>query len=325
MTLHVYIPHPWEDHAMERLRSTLGEGIRISMGVELPDPADYRLLVAGRPSREALEASSALEALVIPFAGLPGITKDIMADFPHVAIHNLHHNAVPTAEMAMALMLTAAKKVIPFDRTLRAHDWRPRYEEKASFLLRGKTLLILGFGAVGRAVADRARGFGMKVVAVRRGEDSKPGEAVEVVPAARLREALPRADVIVLCLPATAETEGLLGEEELGLLPKGAILVNVGRGRTVREEPLFRALEEGRLQAAGIDVWYEYPKSREATANTPPSAFPFHTLETVVMSPHRAGHVAEDPLLRSEHLAELLNAAARGETLPNRVDPSVGY
>ncbi|MHC4597512.1 MAG: NAD(P)-dependent oxidoreductase [Planctomycetota bacterium] len=325
MDLHVYLPHPWEDHAMEHLRTILLDEIRLSTGPELPEPADYVVIVAGRPTREALEASPALAALIIPFAGLPSITKTLMAEFPRVAIHNIHHNALPTAEMAMALMLSAAKKLIPFDRNLRAHDWRPRYEEKASFLLRGKTLLVLGFGAVGRAVAEMARGFGMKIVAVRRREPSGAEGGAEVFPVSRLHEVLPRADVVALCLPATDGTEGLLGGEELALLPDGAILVNVGRGRTVEEEPLFLALEEGRLFGAGIDVWYEYPKSREGAANTPPSAFPFYTLESVIMSPHRAGHVAEDPLLRSEHLAELLNAAARGETLPNRVDPAAGY
>ncbi|MHC4780779.1 MAG: 2-hydroxyacid dehydrogenase, partial [Planctomycetota bacterium] len=69
----------------------------------------------------------------------------------------------------------------------------------------------------------------------------------------------------------------------------------------------------------------EYPKSREGAADTQPSQFPFGELENVVMSPHRAGHVREDPLLRSEHLSELLLAAARGEEMPNRVDRETGY
>jgi phosphoglycerate dehydrogenase-like enzyme len=140
-----------------------------------------------------------------------------------------------------------------------------------------------------------------------------------------LREQLSRANVVLVCLPATEETEAFLGAEDLAVLPEGALLVNVGRGRTVEETALFEALQSGRLFGAGIDVWYEYPKSKETISNTPVSKHPFFELDTVVMSPHRAGHVAEDMRLRAEHLARLLNAASRGEEVPNPVDLGAGY
>jgi phosphoglycerate dehydrogenase-like enzyme len=117
----------------------------------------------------------------------------------------------------------------------------------------------------------------------------------------------------------------MVGEAELALLPPGAVLVNVGRGAIVREEALYHALREGRLAAAGLDVWYRYPTSEAEAVDAAPSAFPFHELDNVVMSPHRAGHVAEDDDLRMKALAELLNAAARGEPMPNRVDLEAGY
>ncbi|MFN2168962.1 MAG: hydroxyacid dehydrogenase, partial [Anaerolineae bacterium] len=77
--------------------------------------------------------------------------------------------------------------------------------------------------------------------------------------------------------------------------------------------------------AAGLDVWYRYPEDKAARSNTPPAAYPFHELDNVVMSPHRAGHTAEAETLHLEHLARLLNAAARGEPLPNPVDLEAGY
>jgi len=323
--MQVFLPNPFKPEAMERLFSLLDPGVKIITGPELPEPAGYRVLVSGRPSEEVLDASPALELLVIPFAGLPVTTKELLADFPDIAVHNLHHNAAATAEMAVALMLTAAKRIVPFDRDLRKHDWGPRYEDLPSMLLEGMTVLILGYGTVGRRVARVARGLGMRVMALRRGGSPAWDGEVEVHPREALHALLPRAQVIVVCLPATEETEGFLGEEELALLPEGALLVNVGRGRTVAEEPLYSALKAGSLFAAGVDVWYEYPKSKESASSTPVSAFPFSELDNVVMSPHRAGHVAEDMLLRAEHLALLLNAFARGEDVPNAVDIEAGY
>ena len=109
------------------------------------------------------------------------------------------------------------------------------------------------------------------------------------------------------------------------MLPPGAELVNVGRGPIVDEAALYNALRNGTLHAAGLDVWYNYPADEAGRSHTLPSAYPFHELENVVMSPHRAGHSSETETLRMGHLMVLLNAAARGEPMPNRLDVRVGY
>jgi phosphoglycerate dehydrogenase-like enzyme len=103
------------------------------------------------------------------------------------------------------------------------------------------------------------------------------------------------------------------------------VLVNVARGPIVDEAALYHALCEGSLFAAALDVWYNYPTDEAARSCTPPSTYPFHELDNVVMSPHRAGGSTETELLRIKHLAELLNAAACGEPMPNRVDLQLGY
>jgi phosphoglycerate dehydrogenase-like enzyme len=251
-----------------------------------------------------------------------------MLDYPHIAIHNLHHNALPVAEHAIALLLAAAKFVVPMDRSLRAHDWTPRYQPSPSLILAGKRALILGYGAIGQQVARLCRGLGMEVVAIRRHGGGPPSWAAsEVVVAGleTLRQLLPEADALIICLPHTAETDSLIGAEELALLPPRAVLVNLGRGPIVQEDALYHALRTRTLYAAGLDVWYTYPDDEAARAHTPPSIHPFHELDNVVMSPHRAGSSLETERLRMAHLAELLNAAAQGRPMPNRVDLKAGY
>jgi phosphoglycerate dehydrogenase-like enzyme len=117
----------------------------------------------------------------------------------------------------------------------------------------------------------------------------------------------------------------MIGEEELFSLPKGAIVVNIARGEILQEKALYDSLISGKVGAAGLDVWYEYPESEEERRNTPPSKYPFHQLDNVVMSPHRAGGWTQSEKQRMEHLAYMLNRAARGEPLENLVDLERGY
>jgi phosphoglycerate dehydrogenase-like enzyme len=324
--LRVHITDPPEEVSL--LRRALDQNVRLTIGPDLPAPADFEVLVSGVPAREEIEASPRLRALIIPWSGLSKKTRDLMLTFPNVAVHNLHHNAAAVAELAVGLLLAAGKFIVPMDRALRADDWTPRYGPSPAVLFEGKTALILGYGAVGRRVARICRGMGMKILATRRGGDTTDGEdGVDIRRPHELHELLPSADAILVCLPLTPATESLLGRRELELLPPGAVLVNVGRGAIVDERALHDALKSGSLHAAGLDVWYHYPKDEPGRAHTPPSEFPFRELPNVVMSPHRAGAAREREVevVRMEELARLLNAAARDSEMPNSVDVERGY
>jgi phosphoglycerate dehydrogenase-like enzyme len=248
-----------------------------------------------------------------------------MLEFPEIAVHNLHHNAAPTGETALALLFAAAKFVLPYDKSLRKHDWRMRYEPNPSLLFNGKTALVLGYGAIGQYTGKVLKAMEMRVLGIRRHPTEESDGVAEIYGLEMLSKLLPLANVLIIALPLTAETENLIGERELALLPRGAVLVNVGRGPIVEAAALYQALCEGHLKGAGIDVWYNYPPNLEARSHTPPADFPFHELENVVMSPHRGGGSEDSNILRMLRLAELLNTAARGEPLPNRVDLEVGY
>lgn len=333
MGLQVHLVDPLTPEFAAFFQAQLDPDIALTWGPTPPEPAQYAILVAGRPSRVLLSASPCLRTLIIPWAGLPETTRALLADFPQLTVHNLHHNAAAAAEMALALLLAAAKALVPFDRALRANDWRPRYRSNPAILLAGRTAVLLGWGAIGRRIAQGCRGLGMQVLVVRR-QLRPEDDPTWIFPAEALKQVLPRADALIIALPLTPETHGLIGAAELALLPPRAILVNVARGPIVEEAALFHALQSGQLHAAGLDVWYQYPAGQDAgygaefpVEDTPPSVFPFGALDNVVLSPHRAGGLGmvEVEQARLQALAELLNAAARGAPLPNRVNLATGY
>jgi len=327
MSLAVYFPREMNEPDIQYLLDQLDGAVSLSVEKEIPNPANYQVLVAGRPTKQQLEASPQLSKVVIPWAGVPEPTHEIMKEYPHISVYNLHHNAEATAETALMLLFAAAKRIIPIEYRFRQHDWRPRYQPNPALLLRGKTILILGFGRIGRHVARVCQPLGMQVLGIRRSPHSPVPEDIqaELFPYQELRSLLPRANILMITAPLTEETRGMIGTQELSLLPPNAILVNVGRGAIVDQQALYQALKQGSLHSAGIDVWYNYPEDEPQRADTPPADFPFHELDNIVMSPHRGGGAQEIERLRLDHLANLLNGFARGEDGANRVDLERGY
>jgi phosphoglycerate dehydrogenase-like enzyme len=328
VALAVHFCHPPEPEHLTLLRRLLDPGIIITSGAELPAQPSVEILVCARPQHRQLAACPSLRALIIPFAGPPPETLALMAAFPAISVHNLHHNAAATAETALGLLLAAAKFLVPVDRSLRLHNWTPRYEPPPIAILAGRAALILGYGAIGRRLARALQALDVRVLATRRRAETVTDDGIaEIHPPGHLHTLLPQANILAITLPHTPETTGLIGAAELALLPPGALFVNVGRGPIVAEAPLYEALHSGRLLAAGIDVWWRYPDDRPSRSHTPPSAFPFHELENVVLSPHRGGMGGAEEIetLRYTALAQLLNAAANGEAIPNRIDLSRGY
>lgn len=322
--LRVHCLHEFGDAAHDDLRARLGDEVVVTFGPEIRGAESVDVLIAGRPAREQLVACTRLRAVVVPWAGVGAGTLQLLAELPGVALHNLHHNAGPTAEHALALLLAAAKRVVPSDRRMRAHDWKDRGRGQPAVYLEGGRAVVLGMGAIGRRVARLLRALGMEVVGAR--SRAAPGEAWEglrVVGADTWRAELRGARVLVVCVPLTDATRGLVGAEELALLAPNAVVVNVARGPVIDETALYDALRAGRLHGAGLDVWYRYPAEGEETS--PPSALPFEELDNVVMSPHRAGSTDATERLRMDALADTLLHVARAEEPPNRVTPTRGY
>jgi phosphoglycerate dehydrogenase-like enzyme len=324
MSLRVHISEDYEESVLDDLRARLAREVALSTGDIAPETNDYQVLVAGVPSREHLATAANLHTLIIPWSGVPKRTLALLQEFPNVAVYNLHHNAAPVAEMAMTLMLAATRWLIPVDRSMRRNDWRAREAKDICLLLEDRTCLILGYGAIGRRIARMCHGFGMKVLAVKRDAAPSQDEIAEIFPVKDLKALLPRADVVFVCVPLTPDTRGMLGADELEALPVGATVVNIARGSIIDEGALFQALVQNRIRA-GLDVWYNYPDDESELVGTSPSAYPFHHLDNVVMTPHIGFKSDRTDELRVKELAVMLNELATGKSLPNRVDISREY
>ncbi len=193
-------------------------------------------------------------------------------------------NSEAVAEMAFALALNVARRVSRFDRMLRAGAdiVRPQH---LGIELQGKTVGIVGMGNIGKSVARKWLGaFDAKLLTYAPRSPADHWRDLPHTRVATLHEMLPQVDVLTLHLPLSAESHHMIGREELALMKKTAILINVSRGGLVDEQALFASMSSGHLFGAGLDVFEVEP---------PPADFPLLQLENLVATPHAAGGTHE--------------------------------
>jgi len=238
------------------------------------------------------------------YTGLDGFPFD---RFPaHVKVAgNVGAYAPFVAEHALALALAAARAIVPVQGQLREHALRPAPEMR---LFRGGTAVILGYGEIGRAIAQRVAAFEMRVVGLnRRGQMAAGCDAM--FPADHLREAVAEGDVVFDARPLTLTTAATIGRAELEAMPSEGIYVNVGRAGTVDEEALYDHLVAHPSFRAALDVWWEEDFAR----GTIGSRFPFVELRNFVGTPHCAGLSPVVEPYALDHAIENLGRFFRGE------------
>jgi phosphoglycerate dehydrogenase-like enzyme len=227
--------------------------------------------------------------------------------------------ATPIAEHALALMLALARQ-LPFAiDNQRAARWSQNEfaDDRLPWLLRGRTLAIIGLGTIGREIARLAAAFGMRVIAMRRQPDRGGADGVaELVPTSALGDLLRRADVLVVAVPLTPETDGLIGSRELARMKPQAIVINVGRARVLDTDSLVNALAARKLGGAALDVFPQEPL---------PSDHPLWTCPNVLLTPHTSGFRSGHWEAAIDVFSENLRRFERGDELLFRVDPAVGY
>lgn len=228
-----------------------------------------------RFTREVFEACLKLRLLSIWGTGTDNV--DLAAARNHgVMVTNTPGVAASSvAERALALLFAVAHRIVQQDSAVRAGSW-PRGD---ALVLKGKTVGVVGLGAIGRRFAELARGIGMRVLAWS--FHPKPLAGVELV---SLEALLSASDVISLHVRLSARTERMIGPHEFERMKPGAILINTARGAIVDEPALIDALSTGRLSGAGLDVFSTEPL---------PAGHPIATLPNVVLTPHSAGITPE--------------------------------
>ena len=185
--------------------------------------------------------------------------------------------------------------------------------------LAGQTLGIVGMGNIGRRIAQVGRAFGMRVLGIRRSfssADASDPDLDQSYPRSALHELLGQSDYVVLSVPLTPETDHLIGEEELRSMKSNAYLVNIARGHVLDEQALIRALREGWIAGAGLDV---------AEVEPLPSNSPLYTMPNVILTPHIAGVSVHYDSRLAQLFADNLRRYRSGEPLLNRFDPARGY
>lgn len=240
------------------------------------------------------------------------------SDFPAGAAFTNGSGAygVTVAEHMVACILALYRQLRHYDRLQKAHIWDPDWKEDT---LEGKTVVILGTGDIGCALAKRLRGFDCRLIGVRRSGQPLP-EFQEMHTLADLDALLPQADIVAACLPGTRDTVGLLDERRLRLMKPNALLINCGRGSLIDTAALERVLQAGLLGGCALDVLNPEPL---------PADSPLWDMERVILTPHISGvsfgHVQEMEDRIYALAAENLRRYLDSEELLNQVDFETGY
>lgn len=235
---------------------------------------------------------------------------------PQIVFTNMKGMHGPSiADHAFASLLLLTRELRFYESAFQEKRWdRGRRLQPSS--LYGKTMLVVGMGGIGSQIAQRAYGFGMRVMGTVRTKRVPPYYVERLEAASALHDLLPLADVVALAVPLTQETESLIGEEEFQIMKEGAYLINIARGKVVDTQALVKALSEGTLSGACLDVTDPEPL---------PADHPLWEAPNLVLTPHVSGRSQVTTERRRALLLENMRRFSAGEPLLNVVDKAAGY
>lgn len=279
--------------------------------------ADADAVLCGSLPPELREAVPRLRWVQFWSAGVDGRLYAALFDGGAVVTTGSGIHAAACSEHVLSLMLAFARGLPQAFAAQRAHDWSARRAlSETLFELEGKTVGVVGAGAIGQDIAQRCKAFGMRTVGTRR-DVSQPTPGFDLLLShIQYHDLILESDFIVLALPLTPSTRMMFGEDEIEIIRKGTYLFNIGRGGLIDENWVYKALKNRWLAGAGLDVFVDEP--------LPPES-PFWDLPNCIITPH-VGGVTPNYWPR---FARLVRAQAerllRGEPLENRVDKDLGY
>ncbi|WP_313557680.1 2-hydroxyacid dehydrogenase [Agrobacterium cavarae] len=274
-------------------------------------------MIVGVKYDASLPKPERLSLFHVPGAGYDAVNLDLMPKGAVVCNCFGHDPAI--AEYIFSAILNRHVPLRDADENLRRGEWA--YWSGSSNRLHGeicgKTIGLLGFGHIGKAVAKRAKAFEMQVSVANR----SPVDVSDLVDQSFTLDQLDNfwgtADFIIVSVPLIDATRGIVGASAFAAMKSDAVIINVGRGPTVDEQALYDALKTHKIGGAVIDTWYAYPTSDQRTKQ--PSALPFHELDNVVMTPHMSGWTNGTIKRRQHTIAENVNRRLQGRDCVNIV------
>jgi phosphoglycerate dehydrogenase-like enzyme len=270
--------------------------------------SEVDVLIGWRPSKILLESGKNLKVFINPGAGVNHLL-DLFIELNRskkIALINGHGNSYFVAQHAVALLLTLTNKTIPHHIWMKEGKWRTGDQDAASLPLRFREVGLLGYGAINKKVHQFLAGFDVKFHILRKNwnkqKDRLPTEAKKYG-ITEINDFLKEVDILIIAVPHTSQTSGLIKARELKLLGPKGLIINVARGDIINQEDLYNALKNETIMGAAIDVWYNYrPKATKGGLKYP-YEFPFHNLDNIVLSPHR-GYSPFSDLLRWNEVIE---------------------
>lgn len=280
----------------------------------LPYLPDTEVIVTtAKFDQELLKLAPKLRWIQSVSAGVDAIPHKELAARGIALTNGRGIHQIQMSEFALALMLQWARRFPDFYRNQASRTWNTKVWISE---LHGCTLGILGAGSIGQAIAAKAKAFDMKVVGYNRSGQAAPGFDCTYTGREGLEEVLRASDYVVLLLPHTADTHHLLAEPEFRLMKKDAFFINLARGSIVNEVDLVKALTDGVIAGAALDVFETEPL---------PSTSPLWELDNVILTPHVAGMSPQYMLRASSIFYENIRRFQSGQPLLNAVDLTAGY
>lgn len=292
------------------------------------------IMIGWRPKKEWLEAAKDLKLVINPGTGVQHILpliKEVNKKRPVVLI-NGHGHAHLTAQHTLALLLSLSNRTVAHHQWMTEGTWRTGDENSPSTPLYQRKIGLLGYGAINQNVHKLLAPFSTNFSILKRNWESPLPENtllqnIKKFSPNQLNDFLQYIDTLIIAVPQTAKTEGMIGTKELELLGKGGFLVNIARGIVVEQKALFEALQNKIIAGAAIDVWYDYRPEPDEQGRKYPYDLqcPFHELDNIILSPHRAGSPFSEMARWDELIENVLDFAAGKRNLKNVVDLEEGY
>ncbi len=271
-------------------------------------------IVFGWPKTDFVKKSEKLKWLHLPSAGVDRYAdKEIYQNQDIKLTNSSGVYGKPIAEHVFAMIMAHSRNLIDYAYDKKEKKWQRKNEIKDFF---NSTVGILGLGDIGTTIAKRAKAWGAEVLALKRTMTELPDYVDQIYLNQDLDKLLKKSDYVILTLPGTPATEGIIGREEFQLMKNSAFIINIGRGTLIKQDDLIEALQEGEIAGAGLDVTEPEPL---------PAANKLWEMENVILTPHTSGFSPTNDQRRYEIFKDNLKRYLNNKKLINKVDFELKY